>query len=145
MLDSDFYIDMKEVKELIETSDVILIRFATVDKRLLIDNRSNNSVGPKIVAVSRASSVEARFRELKTLRPQFPLPEHIMSFYWPKSVGSMRSMGVIDIITDRLNGTGYQEEAGRCLEVLSDLEKLERNQLISAITGEGYNTIWQRK
>ena len=145
MLDSDFYIDMKEVKELIDTSDVLLIRFATVDKRLLIDNRSNNAIGPKILAVSRASSVEARFRELKTLRPQFPLPEHIMSFYWPKSVGSIKSMGVIDMITDRFNGTGYQGEAERCLEVLSELEKLEKNELVSAITGEGYNTIWQRK
>ncbi len=145
MLDSDFYIDMKEVKELIETSDVLLIRFATVEKRLLIDNRSNEAAGPKIVSVSRAGSVEARFRELKTLRPQFPLPDHIMSFYWPKSVGSLRSMGVTDMIAERFRCTGYDWEAEYCYEILSELEKLEKNQLVSAITGEGYSTIWQRK
>ena len=145
MLDSDFFIDMKEVKELIQTSEVLLIRFATVDTRLLIDCRSSEAVGPKMMAVGRASSVEARFRELKTLRPQFPLPDHIMSFYWPKSVGSMRTTGVIDMIVARFRSTGYESEAERCDEVLSELERRERRQLVSAITGEGYNTIWQKK
>ena len=136
---------MKEVKDLIETSDVLLIRFATVEKRLLIDNRASGAVGPKMVAVNRAGSVEARFRELKTLRPQFPLPDHIMSFYWPKSVGSIRSMGVIDLIAGRFKGAGYDGEAEHCYEIVSELENLERNQLVCAVTGEGYNTIWQRK
>ncbi len=145
MLDSDFFIDMKEVKELIQTSDILLIRFATVDKRMLIDSRTNEAIGPKILSVGRASSVEARFRELKTLRPQFPLPDHIMSFYWPKSVSSMRTMGVIDMIADRFRSSGYRSEAEYCYEVLSNLEKRERSQLVSAITGEGYNTIWQKK
>ncbi|MSQ15404.1 MAG: hypothetical protein EXR50_06030 [Dehalococcoidia bacterium] len=144
MLDSDFFIDMKEVKELIQTSDILLIRFATVDKRLLMDSRTSEAVGPKMLAVSRASSVEARFRELKTLRPQFPLPDHIMSFHWPKSVSSIRAMGVMDMIADRFRRAGFESEAEHCYEVLSYLEKRERSQLVSAITGEGYSTLWQK-
>lgn len=145
MMDSDFYIDMEEVKNLIKTSDVLLVRFATVDKRLLIDNRSNETTGPYITLVNRASSVEQRFRELKELRPQFALPDHIMSFHWPKMVSSMKELGIVELIAERFRQMGHEDAVPQCYEAFARLEGLEKREAISAIRGEGYQSIWERK
>ena len=81
----DYGLDLDEVSRVIDAADVLVVRFAILDKRLLIDARTNETDGPLIAVVPRAQSVEDRFKSLKKLRPLFPLPEKIMSFMWPRS------------------------------------------------------------
>ena len=72
--------DVTEIGKVIDTADVLVIRFQILDERLLIDNRTNDVDGPLIAVVPKAGSVEERFKSLKRLRPRFPLPDKITSF-----------------------------------------------------------------
>ncbi len=83
----------------IETADVVRIRFLLLDKRLLIDNRHNEFDGPLIKVVNRAGSSEESFRNLKRLRPRFPLPDKMTAIWWPKYVNTLYATGVWAAIT----------------------------------------------
>lgn len=144
-MDNEYSVDLGEVRRVIDTSDVFIVRFATVDKRLLVDNRHSEVDGPMIRLVSRAGSVEERFRELRKMRPRFPLPDRISSFYWPKYVRSLERMGVLDHLIRRFGEMGYDGTESRCREVFQELLLSEQRELMAAIKGDGYETLWQRK
>ena len=80
-MDNDYVLNLEEILHTIESAEVLRIRFLLLDKRLLIDNRSNEFEGPLVKIVPRASSSEESFRNLKRLRPRFPLPRR-SSLFW---------------------------------------------------------------
>lgn len=137
---------MEEVTRVIDTADVLVVRFAILDKRLLVDARTNEKDGPLIAVVPRATSVEERFKSLKMLRPRFPLPEKITSFMWPRHVDTFRSAGLCERIEKRLVALGGEEMIARCEEAFAELSREEKTEVLSAIRGgEGYQTLWQRQ
>jgi hypothetical protein len=141
----DYGLDMDEVGKVIDSADVLVVRFAILDKRLLIDARTNGQEGPLITVVTKAGSVEERFKSLKKLRPRFPLPEKIMSFMWPRHVDTFRQSGLAQRITSRLVSIGGDEMVDRCKKALDSLAREERAEVVAAISGgEGYQTLWQR-
>ena len=144
MMDNYFSVDISELKHTIETSEVLLIRFPIIDKRLLLDGRYDDEEGPILKVVPRASSAAERFRHLKEIRPRFPLPKNIVSFTWPKYISSLETYGIWGSIVNRCTKAGYfpQEEIDTVFE---ELITAERREMFSAITGEGYETIWERK
>jgi hypothetical protein len=143
-LDNDYSIDLDEVKKTIGTAEVVVIRFPTLTKRLLLDSRSNDREGPLIALVGRAQSAEERFRSLKQLRPSFPLPERIMSVSWPKSVQALARTGVWAAIEDRCGRAGHPGAVEACANAFEALLGEERAELEAALTGSGYRTIWQQ-
>lgn len=141
----DFGLDMDEVTKVIESAQVLVVRFAIVDKRLLIDTRTNEKEGPFIGVVPKAGSVEERFKSLKRLRPRFPLPEKIMSFMWPRHMETFRNSGLWNRIEARLVSLGGDPLTQRCREVFDELIREEKMETLSAISGgEGYQSIWER-
>jgi hypothetical protein len=141
----DYGLDMSEVARVIDSSQVLVIRFAILDKRLLIDARTNEQDGPFIGVVPKAGSVEERFKALKKLRPRFPLPEKILSFMWPRHIETFRASGLCERIQSRLVSLGGEEMVRKCDEAFAELEQGERAEVFSAIRGgEGYQTLWQR-
>src|SRR4030043_346807 len=113
----DFGMNLDEVKGVIDTAEVLVIRFAILEKRLLMDARHSEKEAPLLQLVPKASSVEERFRSLKQLRPHFTLPDKIMSFTWPRHVETFRAAGLWQRIIERLDasghpGAGEQEEGG---------------------------------
>ncbi|HEY7268607.1 MAG TPA: hypothetical protein VH951_02150, partial [Dehalococcoidia bacterium] len=76
-MDNDFPINLDEILRTIETAEVITVRFMLIEKRLLIDNRTNEIDGPMARLVARVSSSEERFRNIRRLRPRFALPEKL--------------------------------------------------------------------
>jgi hypothetical protein len=141
----DYGLDIEEVTRVIDSADVLVVRFAIIDKRLLIDSRVSDNEGPLIVAVPKAGSVEERFKTLKKMRPRFPLPEKIMSFMWPRHLETFRNSGLSDRIVARLVSLGGEEMVGRCREVLDGLVKEEHAEVVLAIRGgEGYQSLWER-
>lgn len=141
MLDTEYHLDYDAVLRTLATADVVAIRFATVPMRLLIDNRHNDVDGPMIKLVPRASSVEERFKSLKMLRPRFRLPKKISAIWWPRLVDSLVDTGVWEAVVDRLVESGYDVSAD-CDEVLAELRRLQRVEIVNAIEGEGYRTVW---
>lgn len=144
-MENDFGLDLPEIKKVIETAEVLVVRFSIVDKRLLIDARANEDEGPLIRLVARVASVEERFRYLKQVRPRFPLPERIMTFIWPRHVEVLQSSGVWQHIVDRLAALGHAGTAEECEAVYRELVAEEKTQVLAAIRGQGsYHTLWER-
>jgi hypothetical protein len=142
----DYGVDVTEIGKVIDTADVLVIRFQILDERLLIDNRTNDVDGPLIAVVPKAGSVEERFKSLKKLRPRFPLPEKITSFMWPRRMDTFRDCGLSQRIESRLVSLGGEGMSDDCRQAFDHLNKTERSEVVAAITGgEGYETIWQRR
>lgn len=141
----DYGLDIDEVSRVIDSAEVLVVRFAILDKRLLIDTRVNEKDGPFIGIVPKAGSVEERFKALKKLRPRFALPERIMSFMWPRHVETFRNSGLWDRIEKRLISLGGDALADKCAQVYGELAREERREVLSAIRGgEGYQSLWER-
>lgn len=143
-MDNDYAINLDEIMRTIDQADVVRIRFLLLDKRLLIDNRFNEFEGPLVKIVPRAGSSEESFRNLKRLRPRFPLPDRMTAIWWPKYIETLRTSGVWDSIVRRVAESGYQDSVDQCDRVLEELLELERTEVRNAIAGKGYQTIWQR-
>lgn len=143
MMDYDFTVDISEIKHVIETSDVMVIRFPVIDRRLLVDTRCDAEDGPMVRLVPRVSSAQERFRNLKQLRPRFPLPKHIVAFAWPKHISSLESFGVWQAIIDRCGSLGYEGITRDCDVAFQELLRAEREEILAAIKGDGYETIWE--
>jgi hypothetical protein len=141
----DYGLDMDEVTRVIDSADVLVVRFAIIDKRLLIDARVTDAEGPLVAAVPKAGSIEERFKALKKMRPRLPLPEKIMSFTWPRHLDTFRASGLAQRIVQRLVSLGGEEMAERCNKILDELVLEERAEVVSAIRGgEGYQSLWER-
>ena len=141
----DYGLDIEEVTRVIDSADVLVVRFALLDKRLLVDSRTNEQEGPIITLVPKATSVEERFKSLKKLRPRFPLPEKIMSFMWPRHVETLRNSGLWDKIQQRLVSLGGEPMAESCSKVYDQLMKEEKHEVLEAVRGgPGYQSLWER-
>jgi len=141
---ADFGIDLDEVRRVIDAAEVLVVRFAITNRRLLVDFRTSTDEGPMIKCVPQAASAEDRFRSLKVLRPRFRAPERIMTFHWPRHCRAMRDAGVWDHLARRLVGFGWSGTAGQCDAAFDEVVEEERLVEIAAIRGgEGFQTIWE--
>ena len=141
----DYGLDINEVARVIDSAEVLVIRFAILDKRLLIDSRTSEHEGPLIAIVPKAGSVEERFKSLKKLRPRFSLPEKIMSFMWPRHMETFRNSGLWDRIEARMVSLGGEEMGERCRHLYEELAREEKAEVMAAIRGgEGYQSLWER-
>lgn len=144
-MDMDYPIDLPEVMNILSTSEVVIVRFATIEKRLLLDFRSNATERPMVRIVNRVRSAEERFRDLRRLRPGLALPDQIMTFQWPKHVASLERLGILQRVIDRMRDDGFPEMEETCRQVYQELLSLEQAELLSAIKGEGYQALWEKK
>ena len=143
-MDSDFRIDISEVARSIDLGEVIALYFPLLRKTLLMDARSSGVDGPMIKVVPMASSPEERFRELIRMRPRFAKPESITLIPWPKYVASLVRLEVWDRIVRRFLEIGPPEIVRQCDDCLQELYRAEQEELRKAITGESYETLWDR-
>jgi hypothetical protein len=143
-MDNDYALNLDEILRTIETVEVLRIRFLLLDKRLLIDNRFNEFEGPMLKIVPRASSSEESFRNLRRLRPRFPLPERMTAIWWPKYISTLHTSGVWPALVRRVADTGFTDSVHQCDDILRELLALERQEIRNAISGEGFQTIWAR-
>ena len=143
-MDNDYVLDLDEILRTIATADVLRIRFLLLDKRLLIDNRINEVEGPLVRLVPRLGSSEESFRNLKRMRPRFPLPDRMTAIWWPKYVETLCTTGIWQALVKRIAASGFTEAVQDCEEVLQELRAMERQEIRNAISGEGFQTIWQR-
>jgi hypothetical protein len=141
----DYGLDLGEVRQVIANADVMIVRFAIIEKRLLMDARYNDTEGPLLRLVNRAGSAEERFRHLKQMRPRFPLPDRIMSFMWPRQIQTFESSGLWQCIVDRVSRSGFPDVQAQCEKAFQDLLQEEKKEILAAIRGdEGYQSLWER-
>lgn len=142
-MDSDYGLDLREIRKLIDTADVFIVRFALIERRLLVDMRKNDVDGPMLKLVSRAKSMEERVESLQRLRPRFPLPEQLMSFWWPRRIGALEMSGIWQHLLDRLASIGDPQAVEQARAVYQELLRDERAEVVKAIRGEGYQSLWE--
>ena len=142
MMDNEYHLDFDQILSTIRNAEVVAFRFVTVPMRLLIDNRSSEVDAPMVKLVPKVASAEERFKSLKMLRPRFKLPNKISAIWWPRYVASLEETGVWDAIVKRIADAGYPDAAAECADLLSELKRMEREEIANAIAGEGYRTLW---
>ncbi|MDP9238377.1 MAG: hypothetical protein M3P30_13470 [Chloroflexota bacterium] len=141
-MDNMYHLDYGAILKTVREAEVVAFRFVTVQERLLLDNRHSEVDPPMVKLVPQVNSAEERFKSLKMLRPRFKLPPKISAIWWPRYIDSLVETGVWDAIVQRIVDNGYPAAAGECDEILRELRRMERAELLNAIGGEGYRTLW---
>ena len=144
-MDNDLGIDLDAIFSVIEDSEVFIIRFNLIEKRLLVDSRTTNNELPIIKLVPRVKSAEERYLFLQRERPNMKLPEQITVFEWPRKIELMRELGVWSKISDRMVSLGGDILQDHCDKALQEAIRLEKADLLLAIMGgDGYETLWEK-
>jgi hypothetical protein len=141
-MDNEYFLDRDAILRTVATADVMAFRFVTVPMRLLVDFRVSETDGPMLKIVPKVDSAEERFKSLKALRPRFKLPKKISAIWWPRHVQSLRDTGIWSAMVERLADTGHPAIAEECDDVFDELLRMERLEIVNAIGGEGYRTLW---
>jgi hypothetical protein len=142
-MDNEYGLDLREIRKLIDTADVFIVRFALTERRLLVDMRTNDLDRPMLKLVQRARSMEERIESLQRLRPRFALPEQLMSFWWPRRIEALEASGIWQHLLDRLASLGDPPAIEQAREVYRELLQDERAEIFKAIRGEGYQALWE--
>jgi hypothetical protein len=135
-VEDDLGIDLSEMLNVVNTSEVFIVMFVLFERRLLVDTRTSDGAtpeGPLIRVVDRVRNSDERFRELMRIRPRLPAPERIVAFQWPRSVRTFVDVGVWEAIQQRMISLGAAEST--CMAVLADLQAEERAEQIKAVRG----------
>ena len=144
-MDSDFVVDIEEVKKDIEKAECIVLYFPMLEKTLVLDTRFDAAEGPLIRVMPRADSVEERFQSLRRLRPRFPTPETFTLVPWPKYVASLKRLGVWEKIVERIQASGSVAAMKACDHAFEELLRLESQEMGNAISGQHYKSLWESK
>ncbi len=141
-MDNEYYLDRDAILRTIQQSEVVAFRFVTVPLRLLIDNRFTEAEPPMVKLVPKVDSAAERFKSLKVLRPRFKVPQKISVIWWPRYIQSLQDTGVWTALVDRLSENGFLTMATDCQKMFDELRRMERLEMVNAIGGEGYRTLW---
>jgi len=145
-MEADPGIDLKAIQQVIDTTEVFVVRFGQIDQRLLVDARTDGNGAPFIQIVPPVTSAEERYRFLRKARPGMALPEQITVFQWPQSVQVLKSVGLWKRLEERFFELGGLPAVTQVGEIFDEALRLERADLVAAIRGgEGYETLWERE
>lgn len=142
-MESDFVLDIEEVLGHVESADVISLFFPSFRKALVLDMRVSATAGPLVKVLPMVGSSHERIQSIHRLRPGFPKLRNLTVIPWSRYVDSLVVLGVWDRIVTRFYGRNSGEVGyGELDEVLDELRWLEKEELIAAVEGGGYLTIW---
>ena len=138
-------IDLGRVNQVLESADVFAIGFANFAERFLVDTRANSEAGPMVRVVEPLGSVQERYLWLGKERPALDAPEAFVFFSWPHSVGFLAQSGVWERIRGRVGAATRPDAARQCDNAWQDLIALERANLLDAILGRQYVSLWPQE
>ena len=135
-------VNLAEVEEVVDLSDVFTIIFRLFPERLLVDSRTSAQEGPLAAVVEPVATVEERYHWLGRKRPGFGPPERFTFFLWPHSIAFLEECGIVARIRRRCEAGGGPEAVSMFDKALTDLQQKEERATRAAITGEEYRTLW---
>lgn len=144
-MEGNFLFEIDEVLRNVQEAEVMSIFFPSFRRALIIDTRSNDDDGPMVRLMPMASSPQDRVRSIRRLRPGFPRLQNLTLIPWPRYVESLVSLGVWEKIVKRIEDSGDAKAIQACDAALTELRKLEREEMVAAISGDNYQTIWSAK
>jgi len=141
-MDGNFLFEIDEVLRNVQEAEVMSIFFPSFRRALIIDTRSNTDDGPMVRLMPMASSPQDRVRSIRKLRPGFPRLQNLTLIPWQRYVDSLVNLGVWEKIVKRIEESGDPKAIQACDAALTELRRLERQELVAAISGDNYQTIW---
>jgi len=141
-MDGNFLFEIDEVLRNVQEAEVMSIFFPSFRRALIIDTRSNTDDGPMVRLMPMASSPQDRVRSIRKLRPGFPRLQNLTLIPWQRYVDSLVNLGVWEKIVKRIEESGDSKAIQACDAALTELRRLERQELVAAISGDNYQTIW---
>ena len=141
-MEGNFLFEIDEVLRNVQEAEVMSIFFPSFRRALIIDTRSNTDEGPMVRLMPMASSPQDRVRSIRKLRPGFPRLQNLTLIPWQRYVDSLVNLGVWEKIVKRIEESGDAKAIQACDAALTELRRLERQELVAAISGDNYQTIW---
>ena len=141
-MEGNFLFEIDEVLRNVQEAEVMSIFFQSFRRALIIDTRSNTDDGPMVRLMPMASSPQDRVRSIRKLRPGFPRLQNLTLIPWQRYVDSLVNLGVWEKIVKRIEESGDAKAIQACDAALTELRRLERQELVAAISGDNYQTIW---
>ena len=141
-MEGNFLFEIDEVLRNVQEAEVMSIFFPSFRRALIIDTRSNTDEGPMVRLMPMASSPQDRVRSIRKLRPGFPRLQNLTLIPWQRYVDSLVNLGVWEKIVKRIEESGDSKAIQACDAALTELRRLERQELVAAISGDNYQTIW---
>jgi hypothetical protein len=142
-------VDLGQIAQIVDNSDVFAIGFRVFPERVLIDTRHDASDPdgpsglPMVAIVDPVDTIEERFFWLGQHRPRLGMPKNFMFFFWPHSIRYLEESGVWQRITDRVVASGFEGARETCEAALHDLYGREHAATVEAIRGNTtYRTLW---
>jgi hypothetical protein len=138
-------IDIDAIRNVVQTAEVFVVRFALQEHRLMVDSRLDAEGRPYVKIVPPVSSPEERYRFLQRERPGLTPPDQIVVFQWPRSITVLRDAGIWTALEDRLVHIGGEPALEAARSAYREGRRLERADTMALIRGgEGYETLWER-
>ncbi len=142
-MDGPIRFNVEALHESLASVDHVLIRLTPIiTQRLLVDFRSNEQTGPAAIILPDVSSLAERLKSIEIARPEFDRPERINVIMWPLRVQALERLGIFGVIRDRFAALDAFEALRQLDEAYERLLKLEQEEQMRAIIGEGYQTLW---
>jgi hypothetical protein len=138
--------NVEELQQSLASVDHVLIRLTPIiTQRLLIDFRNNEHAGPAAIVLPDVDSFAERLFSIERARPDFERPERINVIMWPFRVAALERLGVVGVIRDRFAALDAFDALRDLDEAYAQLLKLEQEEQMRAIVGDGYRTLWPRE
>ena len=141
-MNSDFMFDIEGMIKSIDSADVVSIFFPSFRKALIVDPRSNERHSAMVQIAPMASSPQERLRLIRRQRSGLPRVRNLAVIPWTRYVDSLIRLGLWDKLIERLESEGEDEAVEECERALTELRQMEREELVNAIAGRNYHTIW---
>ena len=141
-MNSDFMFDIDGMIKSIDSADVVSIFFPSFRKALVVDPRSNERHSAMVQIAPMASSPQERLRLIRRQRSGLPRVRNLAVIPWTRYVDSLIRLGLWDKLIERLESEGEDEAVEECERALTELRQMEREELVNAIAGRNYHTIW---
>lgn len=144
-MDGPIRFNVEELHDSLAAVDHVLIRLTSiVTQRLLVDFRSNEQAGPAVIILPDVNSLAERLQSIERARPEFDRPERINVIMWPLRVSALERLGVFGAIRERLASLDAFDALRDLDQAYERLLKLEQEEQMRAIVGDGYQTLWAR-
>ena len=142
-MEQEYHVDVDEVRRTLDRADVVTLYFPYFRKTLLVDTRTSDVDPPRARVVEMVGSAGERVASLRRLRPRFDRPEALALIPWPRSVRSVKQLGVWQLLIDRMDAAGARGSDLMLERCYRELVREERAEYRRAVVGDGYRTVWQ--
>ncbi|MSP78061.1 MAG: hypothetical protein EXR67_00630 [Dehalococcoidia bacterium] len=136
---------VEDVVKAVRTSDVFDLFFPHLHRTLLVDLRTNAVYPPFVRLVPMARNSKESVQYLIRMRPGLPRLDNLTMIPWDRYVRSLTTTGVSTVLLERVADTGDGNAVEVVQRAIEELRRLERAELIAAVTGDNYHTVWARR